>query len=108
MMRQMPSEVDVVVVGGGPAGLFAAARLAGQGISTIVFEEHPTIGDPVHCTGILASESFAEFELPHDATLNQLRAARFVSPSGCVVSYATAVPLATVIDRPAFDRALAR
>ena len=101
------ASVDVLIVGGGPAGLVAAERLAGRGVNVLLCEEHPTIGDPVHCTGILAAESFEEFNLPRDATLNALASARFVSPSGVTVTYSTPSPLATVIDRPAFDRALA-
>jgi geranylgeranyl reductase family protein len=99
--------VDVLVAGGGPAGLYAAERLARAGAQVLVCEEHEKIGDPVHCTGILATESFAEFDLPRDSALNDLAAARFVSPSGLTVPYVSPVPLATVIDRPAFDRALA-
>ncbi len=99
--------VDVLVAGAGPAGLFAAERLARSGAHVLVCEEHEHVGDPVHCTGILASESFAEFDLPRDPALNTLSAARFVSPSGLTVPYASQVPVATVIDRPAFDRALA-
>ncbi len=101
------ASVDVLIVGGGPAGLVAAERLACRGVGVLLCEEHPTIGDPVHCTGILAAESFEEFNLPRDATLNALASARFVSPSGITVTYSTPSPLATVIDRPAFDRALA-
>ncbi len=99
--------VDVLVVGGGPAGLYAAAEIAAAGHGVVVCEEHPRIGCPVHCTGILSSESFGEFCLPREAELNALTRARFVSPSGLVVEYATASPIATVIDRAAFDRALA-
>ena len=84
----------------------AAERLACRGAGVLLCEEHSTIGDPVHCTGILAAESFEEFDLPRDATLNALTSARFVSPSGMTVTYSTPSPLATVIDRPAFDRAL--
>jgi len=104
----MHDSADVLVVGGGPGGLFAAERLARAGVHTIVCEEHASIGDPVHCTGILAAESFDEFDLPRDALLNTLTAARFVSPAGIAVGYATASPLAAVIDRAAFDRALAK
>ena len=103
----MPESVDVLVVGGGPGGLFLAARVAGLGVRTLVCEEHARIGDPVHCTGVLSSESFGRFDLPAGATLNQLTNVRFVSPGGIAVDYATPSPIATVIDRPAFDRALA-
>jgi geranylgeranyl reductase family protein len=101
-------QIDVLVVGGGPAGLYAAERLARSGISTLVCEEHASIGAPVHCTGILANDSFDALGLPRDATLNTLTTAQFVSPSGLRIPYSTPTPLAAVIDRVAFDQALAR
>src|SRR5438445_260273 len=103
----MRDPVDVLIVGAGPGGLFMAARLAAKGLRTVVCEEHDRVGDPVHCTGVLATDSFDAFDLPTDATLNQLTTVRFVSPGGIHVDYTTPLPLATVIDRPAFDRALA-
>lgn len=103
----MSRPIDVLIVGGGPGGLFMAARLAAGGVRTVVCEEHPRVGDPVHCTGVLSAESFATFDLPECATLNQLTAVRFLSPGGIPVDYTTPLPLATVIDRPVFDRALA-
>src|SRR5439155_15045092 len=90
------------------ARLFAAERLARADLHAIVYEEHAVGGDPVHCTAILAAESFDEFDLPRDALLNTLTAAQFVSPSGITIGYRTSTPLAAVIDRPAFDRSLAR
>jgi len=101
------TDVDVLVVGGGPAGLYAAERLARRGISTIVCEEHGLVGDPVHCTGVLATESFDVLGLPREATLNALTSARFISPSGITISHSTPTPMAAVIDRGVFDRALA-
>jgi digeranylgeranylglycerophospholipid reductase len=99
--------IDVLIVGGGPGGLFMAARLAQRGVRTLVCEEHAGVGDPVHCTGVLSAESFTRFDLPDSATLNQLTSVRFLSPGGIPVDYTTPAPLATVIDRPVFDRALA-
>lgn len=99
---------DVLVVGGGPAGLYAAERLARRGVATMLCEEHAFVGDPVHCTGVLATESFDMLGLPTDATLNVLTTARFVSPSGITISHSTPSPLAAVIDRGVFDRALAQ
>jgi flavin-dependent dehydrogenase len=84
-----------------------AARLAEHGVRTLVCEEHDRVGEPVHCTGVLAADSFARFDLPHNATLSQLSSVRLLSPGGIPVDYTTPTPLATVIDRPVFDRALA-
>src|SRR5436305_6056830 len=103
----MRDSVDVLIVGGGPGGLFMAARLAAKGVRTLICEEHERVGDPVHCTGVLATESFDAFDLPTDAILNHLTDVRLVSPGGIPVDYSTPLPLATVIDRPMFDRALA-
>src|SRR5580658_1920910 len=103
----MSNAVDVVIVGGGPGGLFMAASLARQGVRTLVCEEHGRIGDPEHCTGVLSAHSFDEFDLPRGATLNELTKARFVSPGGISIDYSTPSPLAIVIDRPVFDRVLA-
>src|SRR4051794_2580385 len=107
MLPFMDRAIDVLIVGGGPGGLFMAARLAARGVRTLVCEEHARVGDPVHCTGVLSADSFPRFDLPATATLNQLTTVRFLSPGGIPVDYTTPSPLATVIDRPVFDRALA-
>ena len=98
---------DAVVIGAGPAGLFASLRLAQSGLRVALLEEHQVIGDPVHCTGILAREAFDQFDLPSNVILNELSTARFISPSGRDVVYRTRAIEAVAIDREAFDAGLA-
>jgi digeranylgeranylglycerophospholipid reductase len=100
--------IDVGIIGGGPAGLSAARRLAAAGWSVTVFEEHPRIGTPVHCTGVLAEDVIPSMGLPVDAVLNPLSTVRFVAPAGHSFDYTTATTEAVVIDRAAFDEGLAR
>jgi digeranylgeranylglycerophospholipid reductase len=98
---------DALIVGGGPAGLYTARRLAEAGFAVVVCEEHAVIGEPVHCTGVLSSDAFDEFDLPLTAILNPLSTVSFVSPAGLQVSYSPPTVQAVVIDRAAFDRDLA-
>ncbi len=99
---------DVVIVGGGPAGLYAGALLAGTGIDVAIFEEHSESGLPVHCTGVLSSEAFDEFRLGRESILNPLRRVRFHSPSGDIFEHETERVEAVVIDRYTFDQQLQR
>jgi geranylgeranyl reductase family protein len=98
---------DVVVVGGGPAGLYAALRLAQSGHDVRLIEEHPAIGEPVHCTGVLAREAFSAFGIGTGSVLNELTRVRFYSPSGETVEHETPTVEAVVIDRVRFDQGLA-
>jgi geranylgeranyl reductase family protein len=98
---------DVVVVGGGPAGLITARDLAADGYSVVVLEEHTQIGAPVHCTGVLGSEAFEELALDRHSILHTSDSASFISATGHVVQLSSERACAAVVDRQIFDAMLA-
>jgi len=100
--------LDVAVIGGGPGGLHAATLLSSAGFDVTLFEEHKEIGQPVHCTGVLADDAFREFNLSRVSILNTLSTARFVSPAGFQISYTTPSIEAHVVDRRLLDRTIAQ
>lgn len=98
---------DVIVVGGGPAGLWLASGLARAGLDVVLFDERSQIGRRKICTGIIGVEAFQRFELPRQSILNEIQRLRFFSPKGRRLDYAHRDVLAYVVDRSAFDRSLA-
>jgi digeranylgeranylglycerophospholipid reductase len=101
--------IDVVIVGGGPAGLLTAARLAECGLDVVLLEEHAHIGAPVHCTGIVSLEAAELAKISDDVVLGRLSRARFVGPGGVTAQHEWIGGEAILaIDRGAFDAELAR
>ncbi|VVC00997.1 Digeranylgeranylglycerophospholipid reductase [uncultured archaeon] len=73
---------DLAVIGAGPGGNFAAYTAAKLGLSTIVFEEHETIGEPVHCGECLSALACQRLglSLPDEAISKQVKGIRLVFP----------------------------
>lgn len=99
--------VDVCVIGGGPAGCFAAFHLARAGFDVLVLEEHAVIGEPVDCSGIIGTEAFEALGLPRSSVVQELRDIELVSPAGIRITFCPQRILAYMVDRGAFDRSVA-
>jgi digeranylgeranylglycerophospholipid reductase len=70
--------VDVLVAGGGPAGLAAAAAAAGEGAEVLLVERRPAIGDPVHTSGATAIQTVERWAIPR-SLWHPISRARFAS-----------------------------
>lgn len=99
---------DVVVVGAGPAGCHAASLLALKGLDVYVLEEHPVIGEPVDCSGVIGADAFVGLGLPEELKRGQIDTLTLVSPAKLEVRFFPSSPLAYIVDRAAFDRAVAQ
>jgi len=64
MPRDRPVDFDAIVIGGGLAGLSAAAHLANGGLSVLLLEQHHQVGG---CTS-----SFSRGEFNFDASLHEM------------------------------------
>ena len=98
---------DVIIVGAGPAGSYAAYELASLGHSVAVFEEKKAPGLDVCCTGIISTECFDSFGISTEVIMTQANSAKFFSPSGRRLRLQTERIQAYVVDRLLFDQAIA-
>jgi digeranylgeranylglycerophospholipid reductase len=99
-------EWDVLVVGGGPAGCFAAEHIAKHGFKVLVLEENSVIGEPVQCAGLVSHRTI-ELTGCQKLILNSLKGANVYSPNGKSMKLAGSRSYAFAIDRALLDQELA-
>ena len=116
------STPEVIIIGGGPAGLSAAISASKFGLDTLVLEEHNEIGEPLACGEGISIEKLTsldnmpkpDFQLnddvlrlqKHDSFIERVIDTQrfFFGTSGVATSH-----LATVtINRPLFDKLIAK
>jgi len=97
-----PMGCDVLVVGGGPAGCMAAAAMASE-LQVKVVEEHPLIGEPVQCAG-LVTPRVVEMASANDTIINRIDGAYVHFPGGRTIELQGNELKAVVVDRGEFDR----
>jgi geranylgeranyl reductase family protein len=101
--------IEVAVVGGGPAGLIAARELASKGVQVKVFEEHPQIGTPNHCAGILSVEGLKRIGVEPDSQFlrHEVAGGTAFAPDGTGIRITGGRTRAYIVDREVFDLHLA-
>lgn len=105
----MPSardSFDVVIVGAGPAGSYAAERIARKGYEVVLIEEHREIGEPIQCGGLVTPRVF-DYVRCKETILGKIHGAEIFSPKGRRLAIDGHETEAVVINRAMFDRAIA-
>jgi len=97
---------DVIVIGAGPIGSYAAYGLARNGLEVLVVEKEAFPKPPPVCTGVIGVEAYDEFDLPREAIVSTVKDIKLLSPSGKTVVFRPSHPQAYVVDRAVFDRQL--
>ncbi len=100
-------DVDVLVVGGGPSGCAAARDIAAEGFKVLVMEEHPTIGEPLQCSGLVSPRVLKLAHVSSQVIINCLKGALIHAPDGRTVELIGDKVYGFAIDRVAFDQELA-
>ncbi|HQT45014.1 MAG TPA: NAD(P)/FAD-dependent oxidoreductase, partial [Candidatus Micrarchaeota archaeon] len=97
---------DVHVVEAGPAGSFAAYTAAVQGKKVLLSEEHPQVGSPVACSGLVSKsglEEMSDLVNYRKITINSLHGAIIYSGRERFAVKAAEGDKAYLFDRRAFD-----
>lgn len=106
--KPAPESVDVLVVGAGPTGSNTARLLAAAGFEVLVVEEHPEVGVPVQCAGLVTPRVFDHTPFPiGDLWQNDLRGGIVYAPDGTSVRFETDAVQAQAMDRARFDQRMA-
>lgn len=96
---------DVIVIGAGPVGCKTAELLGKKGIKVLVLEEHPEIGKPVQCAGLVSHRIFELSEVSKDVIVNTVNRARFYTSKKNYLELKSKNDV-YVIDRKKFDKEL--
>lgn len=97
---------EVAIVGAGPAGLLAASQISRLGYNVTVYEEHKTIGEPNHCSGMISSEGFKHLGINPSKRFvqNKINGGRVYCPNGDFVLYKQKKIRAYVVNRASLDK----
>ena len=83
-MEEKEERFDIVVVGGGPAGLSAAYTAAKGGAKVVLFEKDPSIAHSIRTSGVTWITEMEKLGIP-SKFYNPIQNYRFVSPSNDVI-----------------------
>lgn len=109
MLPDKKRNYQVIVVGAGPAGSYAAATAASAGLEVLLLERDPVVGVPLACAEAISAASLHRFcpDVIPDAVSTSIKRIRMESAGGRVCEYRSETDIGFVLERPLFDSFLA-
>ena len=102
--------MKIVIIGAGPIGCYTAQLFNRfmPAAEVVNIEEHPQVGKPVHCAGLVSNRIFEDSRIPLDrgCIINIVDGARFFFNSDSFLIHRKAA--AVVVDRSKFDMNLSK
>jgi len=100
----------VVTVGAGVAGCEAALEASKKNARVLVLEEHPQVGLPSHCSGVVSLKGLELLGLEAHSSFSQklIHGARFYPPHGESIEVRKKGPVALILNRMKLDQFLAK
>ena len=98
------------MVGAGVAGCQAAYEASKNDAKVVLLEEHPQVGVPSHCSGVVSLNGLSLLGLEPNSTFTQrmIQGAIFNPPKGEPLEVRTKTPVAVIINRMRLDQYLAK
>jgi geranylgeranyl reductase family protein len=90
----------ISIIGAGPTGSYCAYLLAKNGFEVNLYEEHPKVGLPVQCTGIVTKNLFKYVPKSKNFIINKFEKVQTVAPNN---DYAEIPIEEYLLDRTKFD-----
>jgi|Deesub1362B_J571_1020462.scaffolds.fasta_scaffold00004_423 geranylgeranyl reductase family protein len=116
-MITLPNEIDILIIGGGPAGLSAGLAAAKSGFETLIIDKKREIGVPIQCGEFMPSPKEIPNILPeatHTRLLENYPKDIVICETKDIIIYSAngkkyVIPFdGYVIDREKFDKWIAR